>query len=206
MLHIKLNSYLEYNLGSRSNVQHIVVFLLFKINLVSLYDQKEGEQSKAGVQQGLFSLSFRKRPEWTLAIDEHGNGIDCVYFSKPKAEQLWSLSGPGFALLFTSAIVVAGLVYLDSDRQRVVRCLEEGVFPPKVFRGIICSYSGAGKQWMKVTSAEGAVVKIVFKGTFGFLYIMGRTILIMFIALMCSKSMYLRNCNRTCYILKFSYF
>lgn len=48
-----------------------------------LYDEKEGEQSKAGVQQGLFSLSFRKRPKWTLAIDEHGNGIDCVYFSKP---------------------------------------------------------------------------------------------------------------------------
>ena len=48
-----------------------------------LYDEKEGEQSKAGVQQGLFSLSFRKRPEWTLAIDEHGNGIDCVYFPKP---------------------------------------------------------------------------------------------------------------------------
>ena len=67
MLHIKLNSYLEYSLGSRSNVQHIVVFVLFKINLVFLYDQNEGEQSKAGVQQGLFSLSFRKRPEWTLA-------------------------------------------------------------------------------------------------------------------------------------------
>lgn len=70
-------------MGSQSNVQHIAVFLLFKINLVPLYDEKEGEQSKAGVPQGLFSLAFRKRPEWTLAIDEHGNGIDCVYFSKP---------------------------------------------------------------------------------------------------------------------------
>lgn len=50
---------------------------------MSLYDQKEGEQSKAGVRQGLFSLPFRERPERTLAIDEHGNRIDCMYFSKP---------------------------------------------------------------------------------------------------------------------------
>lgn len=59
--------------------------------------------------------------------------------------------------------MVGRLVYLGSDRQRVVKCLEEGVFPPEVFRGIICSYSGAGKQWMKVISAEGAVVEMVLK-------------------------------------------
>ena len=101
--------------------------------------------------------------------------------------------------------MVGGLVYLDSDRQRVVKCLEEVGFLPLRFTGIICSCIGAGKQWMQVISAEGAVVEIVFKGTFGFLYIMGRTTL-MFIALMCSKSMYLMNCSRNCYILKFSYF
>lgn len=116
----------------------------------------------------MLSLPFRERPGRTLGIDEHGNRIDCLYFSKPVSRAAvvtqWSRHCPAVYI----CVVVGGLVYLDSDRQRVVKCLEEGVFSPKVFRGIICSCTGAGKQWMKVISAEGAVVEIVFKGTFFF--------------------------------------
>lgn len=40
-------------------------------------------QGNLGIQQRLFSFSFRKMPEGTFAKDEYRNGVNYMCFSKP---------------------------------------------------------------------------------------------------------------------------